>query len=129
MLEVCQEALSSPMLLLSKDLRVITASPSYLDAFKASRTAVDGQPLCKADNARWNVPAVRTLLQEVLAEAAPSATRTLLYEDRAVGARAFLSARKSAADGHADAVILLVIEVEPPLVDLQVASDNSRPAG
>ena len=44
MLEVCQEALSSPMLLLSKDLRVITASPSYLDAFKASRTAVDGQP-------------------------------------------------------------------------------------
>ena len=129
MSDVSQDALSSPMLLLSKDLRVIVASPSYLDGFKASRMDVEGHPICKADHARWNVPAVRTLLEEALADVTPSATLTLLYEDPAVGACAFLSARKSPLDGHAEQVILLVIEVLSPLVDFQVASDELRRAG
>ena len=109
------------MLLLSKDLRVLAASPSYFSAFGTSREAVEGHPVGKTDHGRWNVPAVLTLLEEALAEGTGAGPLILVHEDPVIGARLRLTARLPASDGRAGPIVLLTIEPVSTVERLPIA--------
>ena len=115
------------MLLLSNDLWVLTASASYLEAFKVPRTDVEGHGVFEADARRWNLPAVRTFLERVRAGSSPEVALSLTVMTPATGVRLHLSARKSASDGVAAPVVLLVIELEPRLAGAPIPPDEAHP--
>ncbi len=57
-----------PLLVLDKTLRVKTANHSYYKAFSVKETEVEGKLIYELDNQRWNIPALRKLLETILPE-------------------------------------------------------------
>ncbi len=54
------------LIVLDRDLRVVAASRSFYQTFGASPQDTQGQLFYDLDNGRWNIPALRRLLEEVI---------------------------------------------------------------
>jgi two-component system CheB/CheR fusion protein len=55
-----------PLLVLDDKLRVITANQSFYDAFKVKAAKTEGEPIYELGNKQWDIPELRTLLEEIL---------------------------------------------------------------
>ena len=55
-----------PLLVLDPDLRVVTANGSFCKAFKISSRQALNRRVYELGNGQWNIPKLRTLLEEVL---------------------------------------------------------------
>jgi PAS domain-containing protein len=55
-----------PLLVLNKKLRVVSANEAYYRTFRAGKEEVVGQLVYSLGNGEWNIPAFRTLLEEIL---------------------------------------------------------------
>jgi two-component system CheB/CheR fusion protein len=60
------DTVREPMLVLDGKLRVKTASRAFYYTFGVSREATEGRFLYDLGNGQWNIPKLRTLLEEVL---------------------------------------------------------------
>jgi two-component system CheB/CheR fusion protein len=54
------------MLVLDDKLRIRTASRSFYLGFATSREDTEGQFVYDLGNSQWNIPALRTLLEQVM---------------------------------------------------------------
>ncbi|GGG57630.1 chemotaxis protein CheR [Hymenobacter glacieicola] len=70
------ETVREPLLVLDGDLRVVTASPSFLQAFRLTAPEVQGQPLASLSNGAWDNPGLERHLQALLAPAILTETAT-----------------------------------------------------
>src|SRR5579863_6691248 len=55
-----------PLLVLDSDLRVQTANQSFCECFKISPQEALNRRVYELGNGQWNIPALRTLLEDVL---------------------------------------------------------------
>jgi PAS domain S-box-containing protein len=55
-----------PLLVLDPDLRVRSANRSFYQTFLVSKEETENQPLYELGNGQWNIPQLRTLLEELL---------------------------------------------------------------
>ena len=55
-----------PFLVLDKNLRIKTANRSFYRQFHVSREETEGRHIYELGNGQWNIPRLRTLLEEVL---------------------------------------------------------------
>ena len=55
-----------PLIVLDKDLRVVTASRSFYEVFKVKPEETVGQLIYDLGNRQWDIPALKTLLEEIL---------------------------------------------------------------
>jgi len=55
-----------PLLVLDQDLSVVTANKSFCKCFKVDRSQAMNKRVYEIGNGQWNIPALRTLLEEVL---------------------------------------------------------------
>ncbi len=55
-----------PLLILSADLRVISANRSFYSTFRVKREETEGRLVYELGNGRWGIPALRRLLEDVL---------------------------------------------------------------
>ena len=55
-----------PFLVLDKNLRIKTANRSFYRHFHVSREETEGRHIYELGNGQWNIPRLRTLLEEVL---------------------------------------------------------------
>lgn len=62
------DTVRAPLLLLSDDLRVVTANASFFAGFGGSLETVQGRRLTDTGDGQWNVPALRACLEQVLPE-------------------------------------------------------------
>jgi PAS domain S-box-containing protein len=53
-----------PFLVLSADLRVVSANTSFCEIFRLSLPATEGRLFYELDNGHWNIPRLRHLLEE-----------------------------------------------------------------
>lgn len=60
------ETVHEPLIVLDKDLRVVTASRSFCRTFKVSRQETEGCLIYDLGNQQWDIPALRKLLEEIL---------------------------------------------------------------
>jgi PAS domain S-box-containing protein len=60
------DSLREPLLVLDGDLRVQSANRSFYRTFRVSPQDTEGRRLCDLGNGQWDVPRLRTLLEEVL---------------------------------------------------------------
>ena len=53
-------------LILDRDLRVISANPTFYKAFQVSSKETENQLLYELGNGQWNIPELRKLMEEIL---------------------------------------------------------------
>src|SRR5581483_10195127 len=58
--------LREPFVVLDSDLRVKTANRSFYDSFHVPKEETENRLVYDLGNGQWNIPRLRTLLQEVL---------------------------------------------------------------
>ncbi len=55
-----------PILVLDKDLRVLTANETFYRMFQVEKKDTEGKVVYKLGNGQWDIPALRKLLEEIL---------------------------------------------------------------
>lgn len=102
--------LRDPLLVLDGDLTVLSANPAFYRAFEASSDDTVGVPFLELGNGQWNIPELRTLLEQVI----PKTAAIVDYEVRAefprVGLRTMLvSAQRLQHPEHGRRILMLSI--------------------
>ncbi len=65
-LDVVLGMVKQPLLMLGADLKVRNANPTFLTAFELGSAQVIGHPIYEIGEGQWNIPALQSLLEEVL---------------------------------------------------------------
>lgn len=60
------QTVREPLLVLDEKLRVKTANRAFYDTFQVAREEMEGRLLYELGGRQWNIPALRTLLEEIL---------------------------------------------------------------
>jgi two-component system CheB/CheR fusion protein len=60
------DTVREPLLVMDKDLRIITANNSFYNAFKVSRKETENQLIYNVGNRQWNIPDLRILLDDII---------------------------------------------------------------
>ena len=104
-------AMREPLLVLDRHLRVLTANRSFCQTFHTSREETEGRLIHTLGNGQWNVPRLKTLLQNVLSDARSVNNCDIEHDFPAIGRRIMLlNARPFDASGNLPDLILLAIE-------------------
>lgn len=62
------ETLHEPLLILDPELKVKSANPAFYEHFHVNPEETQGRLVYELGNGQWNIPALRTLLEDVLPE-------------------------------------------------------------
>jgi len=105
------DTIREPLLVLDKDLCVVTANRAFYVTFVMKRQDVEGRPVYALGDGQWNIPELRLLLENI----APQHTVMDAYEveqDLAgIGRRTMqLNARQVFYEENSQSTILLAIE-------------------
>ncbi len=100
-----------PLLVLDKNLRVKTASHSYYEAFNIKETEVEGKLIYELDNQRWDIPALRKLLETILPEKSVFNDFEITQSFSTIGERIMLLNAREITKAHStEKLILLAIK-------------------
>jgi len=100
-----------PLIALDQDLRVITASRSFYDFFKAKPEETIGQLIYELGNKQWDICKLRELLETILPEKATFDNYEVEHDFTTIGKRIMLlNARQVKRVMGKDLIILLAIE-------------------
>jgi PAS domain S-box-containing protein len=103
--------LREPFLVLDGSLRVMTANASFYRAFHASEDETLGRFLYELGDGQWDIPLLRTLLEEALPQAIAVNDFAVEHDFPAIGARSMLlNARRFEPEGEHPNLILLAIQ-------------------
>jgi two-component system CheB/CheR fusion protein len=105
------ETIREPLLVLDKDLKVISANESFYRTFKLSEKVVEERFLFDLEDGQWEIPELRKLLQEVLPNRQSFEDFEVEQAFSRMGKRKMrLNARRIHEEGQAKERILLAIE-------------------
>jgi two-component sensor histidine kinase len=105
------DTVREPLVVLDSALRVVAASRSFYLAFKVTRDQVEGRKLYELGNGQWNIPALRTLLEEIIPQHTTMEEYEVEHEFPVIGRRTMLlNARKVFYEGNNSTSLLLAIE-------------------
>jgi len=103
--------LREPFLVLDQDLRVKTANRSFFESFHVSHEETENCLVYDLGDGQWDIPLLRTLLNEVLSKDHPIHDFEVEHNFPDVGQRTMLlNARKFSPESNASPLILLAIE-------------------
>ena len=105
------DTVREPVLVLDKELRVISASRSFYSAFKVSPEDTQGRLLYALGDGQWDIPKLRVLLEKIIPEQGVMEGYEVEHEFPGLGHRTMcLNARQVFHEGGADTTILLGME-------------------
>jgi two-component sensor histidine kinase len=105
------DTVREPVLVLDKDLRVVTASRSFYSAFKVTREQTQGRHFYALGDGQWDIPKLRELLEKIIPEQGVMEGYEVEHEFPGLGHRTIrLNARQVFYEGGAGTTILLGIE-------------------
>lgn len=100
-----------PLLILTGDLQVLSASPAFYETFQLTPEAVEGQYLYALGSGSWNIPALRMLFEQVASAADACHHVEVSHEFPAVGHKTLLlNVRHVAVDPRQGPLIIVAIE-------------------
>lgn len=100
-----------PLLVLNGDLRVQSANRAFYDQFHVRPQNTESCLVYELGNGEWDIPELRTLLENVLSKDQAIADFEVEHDFRDIGRKCMLlNARKLARDGGRQDLILLAIE-------------------
>jgi PAS domain S-box-containing protein len=105
------ETVREPLIVLDSDLRVQGASRSFYRTFCVTKEETEGRHIYELGDGQWNIPALRTLLEEILPERTQFDGFEVDHEFPRVGQRVILlNARQIVTEERSAPMILLAIE-------------------
>jgi PAS domain S-box-containing protein len=105
------ETLREPFVVLDKDLRVVTANRSFYQNFHATPHETQGRFIYDLGNRQWDIPKLRTLLEEVLPRDHAFEGFEVEHDFLTLGRKVMvLNARRIRKPGNHSELILLAIE-------------------
>jgi PAS domain S-box-containing protein len=105
------ETVREPLVILDSDLRVTGASRSFYQAFSVTKEETEGRLIYELGDRQWDIPALRTLLEEILPERTQFDGFEVEHEFPRVGRRVILlNARRLISEERNATTILLAIE-------------------
>jgi PAS domain S-box-containing protein len=105
------ESVREPLLILTDDLRVKLANVAFYQAFRAAPEETEGRFIDDLGDKRWDIPTLKTLLEELLSTGAGFEDFTVETEFPGVGHRAMLlNARRLVHQEGKAGLILLSFE-------------------
>ncbi|MDA3887755.1 MAG: PAS domain-containing protein [Allgaiera sp.] len=100
-----------PLLVLSSDLHVVTTNDMFYETFESRRQDTEGKLIYDLGNGQWNIPELRTLLEDILPEKEELSDFRVDHEFESLGRRTMLlNARRLRRNGGRPHLILLSIE-------------------
>ena len=100
-----------PLLVLDADLRVVLANSAFYSTFQVTPDTTQGQLLYELGNRQWDIPALHTLLDDVLTRNAVFNDFTVTHQFETIGWRTLrLNARRIFGESGRSELILLAIE-------------------
>jgi PAS domain S-box-containing protein len=109
--EAIVDTIREPLLVLDKDLRVVSASRSFYLTFGMVRQDVQGRPIYALREGEWNIPELRLMLANIGPDPAATESCEVEREFPAIGKRIMLlDARKIFYEHGPDTAILLAFE-------------------
>jgi two-component system CheB/CheR fusion protein len=103
-------AMRHPILVLDKDLRVVSASTAYLQTFQVSTHDTLGNLLYRLGNGQWGIPQLRSKLEDVIAKDVAFDNYLITHEFEKIGKRTVAVSGRRIPSGLAT----------PPLVLMQI---------
>ncbi|MGI8908188.1 MAG: response regulator [Candidatus Sumerlaeaceae bacterium] len=105
------ETVREPLVILSQDLRVKTASRAFYQSFNVTPAETENQLLYDLGNGQWDIPRLRTLLEEILPQNNQFNNFEVEHSFEDIGHRIMLlNARRIPQQGNQSELILLAIE-------------------
>lgn len=105
------DTIREPLLVLDKDLRVVTANRSFYLTFQMNRQDVQGRPVYALGDGQWNIPELRLLLENVAPQHVVMEAFEVEQDFAGIGRRTMLlNARKVFYEENVHTTILLAIE-------------------
>jgi PAS domain S-box-containing protein len=105
------ETVREPLIILDSDLRVTGASRSFYKTFSVTKEETEGRLLYELGDRQWDIPALRTLLEEILPERTQFDGFEVVHEFPRVGRLVILlNARRIISEERNATTILLAIE-------------------
>ncbi len=105
------ETIREPLIVLAPDLRVIKVNRSFCEMFHMTSEETEGRFLYSIGNNVWNIPSLRTLLEEVIPQNTHFNDFEVDHEFPAIGRRTMLlNARRILQEGKGTEMILLAFE-------------------
>jgi PAS domain S-box-containing protein len=105
------ETIHQPLVVLTPDLRVISANPSFYQTFEVSPEETTGSLIYSIDNGQWDIPALRELLEEIIPNNFHFDHFEIDHKFPAIGRKKLLlNARRIYQEGKGTDRILLALE-------------------
>ncbi|MEZ2329699.1 PAS domain S-box protein [Mesorhizobium sp. RCC_202] len=109
--ETIVETTRQPLLVLDGSLQVKSANRAFYDQFHVRKPETEGKLIYELGNGQWNIPTLRTLLDEVLSKSSAVVDFEVEHEFRDTGRRwMLLNASKLRHNNGRSHLILLAIE-------------------
>ncbi len=116
-----------PLVILDQNLRVRTASQSFYRDFKVNPTETENQLLYNLGNGQWDIPMLRTLLEEVLPQNNQFNDFEVEHTFEDIGRRTMLlNARRIHQQGNQSELILLAIEDITARKEIEAGQEKNR---
>jgi len=105
------ETIREPLIVLTPDLRVITANHSFYGAFQVKPEETEGRFVYSLSDHAWDIPSLRELLEEIIPQNAHFNDFEVEHEFPVIGRRRMLlNARRIYREGQGTDMILLALE-------------------
>ena len=105
------DTIREPLVVLTEDLKVRYVNVSFLKTFSVNRWETEGKMLYDLGNHQWDIPKLRTALQEVVSKDAPFSDFEVEHELPRLGMKTMLLNARRITDIHGDRpMILLAVE-------------------
>jgi len=119
------ETIREPLIVLSADLKVISANRSFYQTFKVNHKETQGRFIYDLGNRQWDIPALRKLLEEILPKNNTFDNYEIEHDFESIGPKAMLlNARRL----ETDQMILITIEdiTERKRAEEEIKQGNER---
>jgi len=99
-----------PLVILDKELRIISANRSFYRIFQMRKDETEGSLIYKLGNRQWDIPDLRELLEKILPEKTSFDNYTVEHEFPLIGYRKMLLNARQVVYDEGGQLILLAIE-------------------
>jgi PAS domain S-box-containing protein len=109
--EAIVDTVREPLIVLDRNLRVVAASRSFYQTFGVEPGTTEGRMLFDLGDGQWNIPALRTILEDIIPKHRTVEAYEVEHEFPILGRRVMLlNARRVLDEAGSDSAILLAIE-------------------
>ena len=107
------DTVREPLLMLDTTLRVRSANRAFYQTFQVSSEATENRLIYELGNGQWDIPALRTLLEDIIPTSSVFNDFELEHTFPMIGRRVLLLNARKLEAGHPGELLVLAVDAVP----------------